>query len=302
MQIEYHLFDVFTDTQFTGNPLAVVNKADLLNSEMMQKIACEFALSETVFISQPISKLSTAKVRIFTPRQELPFAGHPTVGAAVFLGLMQRASAIRLEEKIGEIICVMDKLGKKLGEAHFTIPKLPEEMGQAPDKADIAQTLGLSVEQIGCEVFEPARYSAGLEFMLVPVRDRAALGSIRLDPKNWQNVYGTGHGASVYAFTLNNQKGAADFSARMFELNLPGNEDAATGSAAAALIGLIADNIKQRDGQYKYTLEQGADMGRPSQIDMQISIREGKLVRGGIGGKAILVGQGVLDLDWVPTL
>lgn len=302
MQINYHLLDVFTDTQFGGNPLAVVTKADLLSSEIMQMIAREFALSETVFISQPVTKRNSAKIRIFTPTNELPFAGHPTIGTAVLLGLTQRATAIRLEEKIGVITCVMDKLGKKLGAANFSVPHLPEEVGPAPDKAAIAKTLGLSPEQIGCTVFEPARYSAGLEYMLVPVQDRKALSSIKLERRGWTDVYGTGDGANVYAFTLNNDKSGPDFLARMFDLTLPGAEDSATGSAVAALIGLVAKNIQQETGQYNYNVEQGVDMGRPSLIKMQVSKRDGQLTHGGIGGKAILVGQGVMDLDWVPTL
>ena len=294
MQINYHLLDVFTDTQFEGNPLAVVSKADLLNGEIMQKIAAEFGLSETVFICQPLAKRNSAKVRIFTPYGELPFAGHPTVGTAVFLGLTQRATAIRLEEELGVITCVMDKLGKRLGEAHFTIPQLPKETGPAPDKTAIAQTLGLSVEQIGCAVFEPARFSAGLEFVLVPVKDVAALGAIRLERQNWAATYGTGHGANVYAFTINNDPKGPDFSARMF--NPEGGEDPATGSAAAAFIGLLARNLMPETLQYKYMLEQGVDMGRPSIIHIQVGKRDGELVHAGIGGKAIIVGNGVLDL------
>ncbi len=119
MLINYHILDVFTDRQFEGNPLAIVTKADLLKTEMMQKIAREFGLSETVFVSQPIARRNSAKVRIFTPHNELPFAGHPTVGTAVLLGLTQRATAIRLEEEIGVITCVMDKLGKRLGGSAF---------------------------------------------------------------------------------------------------------------------------------------------------------------------------------------
>ncbi len=300
MQLNYHLLDVFTDTQFTGNPLAIVTKADLLNTEIMQRIAREFALSETVFVSQPITQRNTAKIRIFTPYQELSFAGHPTIGTAVLLGLTQRSTAIRLEEGIGVITCVMDKLGKKLGQAHFSIPQLPEETGAAPDSGAIAKTLGLSEEQIGCDVFEPARFSSGLEFTLVPVRDHAALASIKLERRGWADTYGEGHRANVFGFTINNDRVGADFSARMFDPKA--GEDPATGSAAAALIGLLAKNLKAETVQHNYTLEQGVEMGRPSLINIQLGKRDGQLVHGGIGGKAVLMGQGILDLDWTPSL
>jgi trans-2,3-dihydro-3-hydroxyanthranilate isomerase len=103
MKLNYLLLDVFTRERLKGNPLAVVLKADGLLDGEMQAIAREFNLSETVFIQKPHAERNTASVRIFTPTVELPFAGHPTVGAAVVLGLQNKVSAVRLEEQIGLI-------------------------------------------------------------------------------------------------------------------------------------------------------------------------------------------------------
>ena len=295
MLLNYHLLDAFTDQQMAGNPLAVVMKADQLSDELMQKIAREFALSETVFLSEPIAGHNMAAMRIFTPNSELPFAGHPTIGTAVLLGLTRRATAIRLEEKIGVVTCIMDKISKRVGEAFFKIPRLPEEVGGVPTNAEIAKTLGLQEHQIGAGDFQPMKFSAGLAYVLVPVIDQQALSSVLLERRGWADVYGADD-AAVYVFTPNTGKRDVDFSSRMFDLTLPGIEDPATGSAVAALIGLVARHITHPTGQTNYIVEQGVDMGRPSIIKMQIGLNDGFLVHGGIGGAAVMVGSGTLDI------
>src|SRR5579871_3122172 len=112
MKLDYLLIDVFTRERLRGNPLAVVLKADGLLDDQMQHIAAEFNLSETVFLTKPKAERHTAGMRIFTPSVELPFAGHPTVGAAVALGLEHKTSAIRVEEKIGVITCIIERIDK----------------------------------------------------------------------------------------------------------------------------------------------------------------------------------------------
>ena len=296
MLLNYHLLDVFTDTQMEGNPLAVVMKSDHLSDELMQKIAREFALSETAFLSDPKAGRNTAGVRIFTPQTELPFAGHPTIGTAVLLGLTLRASAIRLEEKIGDVTCVMDKISKRIGEAFFKLPLLPTQVGEAPSNAKIASSLGLDETQIGFGEYQPAVYSSGVEYVLVPVADQNALDQILLERRGWADIYGYDD-VAVYAFTPDQSNSEIDLCARMFDLTLPGIEDPATGSAAAALIGLLAKHSPAGTGQKNYILEQGVAMGRPSLIQLQVGMSDGVLIHAGIGGKAVLVGSGTLDLD-----
>ncbi|HET8726511.1 MAG TPA: PhzF family phenazine biosynthesis isomerase, partial [Alphaproteobacteria bacterium] len=150
MRLSYQLLDVFTGEPLKGNPLAVVHKADALLDDQMQAVAREFNLSETAFICKPSSERQAANVRIFTPAIELPFAGHPTIGAAVALGLMSRASAVRLEEHIGVITCVFDKVDRHTGHVRFALPRLPEPAGNAPTKLAIAGTLGIDPDEIGC--------------------------------------------------------------------------------------------------------------------------------------------------------
>ncbi|MCF6326111.1 MAG: PhzF family phenazine biosynthesis protein [Devosiaceae bacterium] len=301
MQLNYHIMDVFTENQMQGNPLAVVLKADHLKTWMMQKIANEFYLSETIFLSEPKAGRNTAEVRIFTPETELPFAGHPLIGAAVLLGLTNRYSAIRLEAQIGVVTCVMDRINRRCGQARFKLAQLPKKVREAPDRDKIAHTLGLKPEQISFGDFVPSCYSAGVEYVLVPVENGDALSSINLEKRKWSETYGADD-VAVYAFCASENNSETDFCARMFDLALPRIEDPATGSAAAALIGLIADTTNKQSMQSSYFVEQGVDMGRASLIEMQVRKENGILIHAGIGGKAVLVGEGVLDLEWHDTV
>lgn len=294
MKLNYVLLDVFTTERLKGNPLAVVLKADGLLDDQMQAIAAEFNLSETVFIQKAQSERHAAAVRIFTPAVELPFAGHPTVGAAVVLGLQNRSTAVRLEEQVGVITCVIERVDKDTGLARFALPRLPEEIGQAPAADAIAATLGLDPDEIGCGPYQPAVFSAGVPYYLVPVRDAAVLKRIRLERRGWDETYPLGRG-SIYVFTLTPTERGNDFAARMFAPGMGLGEDPATGSAAAALIGLVARHTD--GGQHEFRLRQGHEMGRPSLITMQLRKDDDKLTHGGIGGHAVIVGEGTLNLD-----
>ncbi len=294
MKLDYLLLDVFTRERLKGNPLAVVMKGDGLLDNQMQAIAREFNLSETVFICRPQQERHTAAVRIFTPAVELPFAGHPTVGAAVALGLQTRASVIRLEEQVGVITCVVERIDRQIGQARFALPVLPEQVGNVPSAIAIAATLGLDSDDIGCGELKPALFSAGNPFYLIPVRDASVLRRLRLERRGWDEVYPFGRG-SIYVFTRTPEEPDFDLAARMFAPGMGLGEDPATGSAAAALIGLLARSAGP--GQSELRLRQGHEMGRPSTIHLQLRLEDDKLTHAGIGGDAVVVGQGTLHLD-----
>ncbi|MBI4920565.1 MAG: PhzF family phenazine biosynthesis protein [Devosia nanyangense] len=294
MKLDYILMDVFTTERLSGNPLAVVMKADGLLDDQMQAIAGEFNLSETVFITRPKTERHSAAVRIFTPTVELPFAGHPTVGAAVALGLELRTTAIRLEEAVGVITCVIEKTDRRTGYARFALPHLPAVAGQPPDRLQTALALGLDPDEIGCGLYQPAVFSAGVIYYLVPVRNAAALRQAKPQQRAWTEVFPLGHSA-VYVYTETPDEDGIDFAARMFGPGLSLGEDPATGGAAAALIGELAPHAP--DGQTEYVLRQGVEMGRPSRIMVQIRKHGDTLMHGGIGGHAVIVGQGSLDLE-----
>jgi trans-2,3-dihydro-3-hydroxyanthranilate isomerase len=293
MKLDYTLLDVFTTERLSGNPLAVVTKADGLHDDQMQRIAAEFNLSETVFIKRPQAERHTAAVRIFTPEVELPFAGHPTVGAAVVLGLESKMTAIRLEEQIGVITCVIERIDRRTGNARFALPHLPIEAGKAPDKLRAAAALGIEPEDIGFAMHQPSVYSAGVAFYLIPVRGPSVLRQVKPDRRGWSEIFPLGHN-SVYVYCETPDEHENDYAARMFAPGMGLGEDPATGAAAAALIGQLAADAP--GGQTEYRLRQGHEMGRPSLITMQIRKDGDTLTHGGIGGSAVIVGQGSLDL------
>lgn len=294
MKLNYLLLDVFTRERLKGNQLAVVCKADGLLDDEMQAIAREFNLSETVFILKPHAERNTASVRIFTPHTELPFAGHPTVGAAVVLGLQNKVSAVRLEEKVGLITALFEKIDKRSGEARFALPRLPSRIAPLPDRLGIAQALGIDVEDIGCDVYQPAVFSAGVTFHLVPVRNAEVLRSVKVNTGLWDTVFSHDHN-SAYVFTLTPEEPDNDLAARMFGMDV--GEDPGTGSAAAALIGLLAEHAVLGTGQADFVLRQGHEMGRPCRITIQLRKDNDILIHGGIGGHAVIVAEGVLDLE-----
>ena len=294
MTLKYLLLDVFTRQRLQGNQLAVVQKADGLSDAEMQAIAREFNLSETVFLTKPQSESNVSGVRIFTPYQELPFAGHPTVGAAVVLGLQHERNAVRMEEKIGLVTALFEKADKRSGEARFALPKLPVKVADLTNKLAVAQALGIEVEEIGCDVYAPAVYTAGVTFHLIPVRDAGVLERVKPNQGMFDAVFSHDH-HSAYVFTLTPDEPENDIAARMFGMDI--GEDPGTGSAAAALIGLLSDKSDIGTGQADFTLRQGKEMGRLCRISLQLRRENEVLVHGAIGGHAVIVGEGELDLD-----
>jgi trans-2,3-dihydro-3-hydroxyanthranilate isomerase len=294
MRLDYLLVDVFTREPLKGNQLAVVTHADGLLDGEMQAIAREFNLSETIFILKPQAERNTARVRIFTPDIEMPFAGHPTIGAAVVLGLQNKVSAVRLEEEIGLITALFEKLDKRSGEARLALPVLPERVGKPGSRSDIALALGIDAGDIGCGGYQPDVFSAGNIFHLVPVRDARVLARIEKNEGAWRAAFPHGR-HSAYIFTQTSDENGVDLAARKFTPGMP--EDPGTGSAAAALIGLLSEHAGFASGQADYVLRQGHEMGRPCRITIQLRKENDVLTHGGIGGHAIIVGQGVLDLE-----
>lgn len=293
VHLDYLLLDVFTQDRFAGNQLAVVPHADGLRAGQMQAIANELNLSETIFLLKPESDLNTAKVRIFTAQTELPFAGHPTIGASVALAVRSKASIVRLEEEVGVVTAAVERTGHNRGQARFILPKLPERVGDTGSLAKIALALGIERDEIGCGSLHPAVYSAGSVFHLVPVRDKDVLGRISFNDGAWREAFPVGRN-SAYIFTRVSDEPGVHLAARMLT---PGHsEDPGTGSAAAALIGLLAEDSGFGTVQAEQVVRQGYEIGRPCQITLQYRGNGEKLVHGAIGGHAVIVGEGRLDL------
>lgn len=300
MPLEYHILDVFTDELYAGNPLAVVLDADGMDAARCQAIAREFNLSETVFVSAPRDPVNTARLRIFTPSRELPFAGHPTVGTAALLavlrapGMLARQDlSVVLEETVGIVQCIVRRARGKL-RASFTLPHLPEFVGEAPDPVALAAALSLDPDQIGAGRHRPSVFSAGVPFVLVPVMSQAAIAQVSPNMAAWQKTFRAPVPESVFVYCRETVTADAAFHARMFAPGFGMTEDPATGSAAAAFVGATVAFDGYGDGDHTLVIEQGYEMGRPSLITLGIDMDAGALKDASVGGGVVMVAQGRL--------
>jgi trans-2,3-dihydro-3-hydroxyanthranilate isomerase len=296
MRRRFVTLDVFTDRRFAGNPLAVVLEPEGLETAAMQSIAREFNLSETVFVQPPENKAHRAKLRIFTPGRELPFAGHPTVGTAVLLGTLDGGTSERefvLEENIGPVPCRVTPAAGS-GRATFDIPRLPAEDGKAADNATLAAALSISPADIGFGKFAPQRWSAGNPFAIVPVSGLAVMARCRPDMTHFEKAFGGGFAAPFVVCGETSEPGH-DFHARMFAPGVGVAEDPATGSAAAAFAGYLAAHGNYKDGEHLLRIEQGYEMGRPSLMELTLKISGGRLTGASIGGGAVVVTEGTIE-------
>jgi trans-2,3-dihydro-3-hydroxyanthranilate isomerase len=297
MKLKFATLDVFTSTRFAGNPLAVVFDADGIDDARMQAVAREFSHPETVFVLKPEAAGSTARARIFTPAVEMPFAGHPTVGTALALALRRGVgSDLVLEEKIGLLKCHVDAEGSDHGRASFFLPVLPSDAGAAASNEVIAAALGLGVADIGFDGHQPSKWSAGNPFTFVPVRSIDAVRRCRIDDARWDAAFESGGRTFPFVFSKETEEKAHEFHARMFAPRAGVREDPATGSAAAAFAGFCAGSLSLGDGTHRFVIEQGFEMGRPSLIELGVTIQGGALASGTVGGPAIIVTEGMIEV------
>ncbi|RYG91737.1 PhzF family phenazine biosynthesis protein [Loktanella sp. IMCC34160] len=253
---EFFVYDVFTDAPFGGNQLAVIPDATALPEDKLQKIAREFNFSETVFLYPSHAAEHTARLRIFTPTMEVPFAGHPTIGAAVALSDLGKGPEMILELGIGPL-----PAHAKDGAAEFSVPAKLEDFGQ-PDPDLVAACLGLPAAAVDCTVHAPIQCSLGLPFTFVRLDSRDSLSAclpVTDAFREGARRFPTPLDFAIYAYVRDGDR----VDARMFAPldNIP--EDPATGSAAATLTALLA-RIGKAD--QTLTIHQGMDMGRPSVI------------------------------------
>jgi trans-2,3-dihydro-3-hydroxyanthranilate isomerase len=303
MRLDYHVLDVFTETRFGGNPLAVVLAADDLDGARMQTIAREFNLSETVFVLRPQNQAHTARVRIFTPAAELPFAGHPTVGTAVLLAEVRNASLaalgdalIVLEVPIGILRVGVRMRAGEVPFAEFDAPKPPEETGTLPSVDRLAGALSLIPAEIGFENHRPAKFAAGNTVAFVPVASLEAIAKARVAAHHWDQAM-KGQGLlGAFLYCRQTVHTTSSFHARFFGPDFGVPEDPATGSAAVGFAGVIHRFDAPPDGLHKRIIEQGYEMGRPSAITLSLQIEGGKLDTVRIGGHAVRVAEGKIEV------
>jgi trans-2,3-dihydro-3-hydroxyanthranilate isomerase len=267
--MDYVVYDVFTDTRFGGNQLAVFPDATCLPEDQLQAIAREFNFSEVTFVYPAADPANTARVRIFTPTVEVPFAGHPTIGTAIALHDLGGPAKMVLELGVGPIPCTVGPNG-----AAFTTP-VPLQIIAHPPVGLVAACLGLPEAAINCATHSPIQASLGLAFVLVELADRAALAlaSPVIDPlRGAAKAYPAGLDFAIFCYVRQGER----VDARMFAPldNMP--EDPATGSASATLTAYLAS---LQGGPLGLSIAQGDDMGRPSRIKTSVG-PNGVTVRG----------------------
>jgi len=295
MARKYYTLDVFTDDVLTGNPLAVVLDCEGLDGVMMQRIAAEFNLSETVFVLPPEDQNHMASIRIFVPKRELPFAGHPTVGTAVLLSQLNhlaQGAELVLEEKVGPVSCIVSG-----NQAQFTLPQLPIRTEVGHDASMMALALGLNETDLGIDGHSYAVCDAGLDFPMFPISGLKAMQDMELNPSRLtehQTKFGLQDKIVVYTKECVNA--GSHYHMRMFSPAFGIPEDPATGSAAAGLAAQIMACDKPEEGEHNFIIEQGFEMGRPSIIELGMNVKDGVLVSGTIGGSAVIVSEGILKI------
>jgi len=305
----YHFlqFDVFTDRSFCGNPLAVFPEADEIDSDVMMKIAREMNLSETVFVLKPKSDDVLRRLRIFTPMREIPFAGHPIVGTwtclaqegvvplpdggngwqRIFHEVGIGVLPVDIEFKDGRPVQVVMTQGKF---------EILDEIDEAHEQAEVARALGLAREDLD-ESLPIQVITTGLSCLAVPIRSLADLRDVHVNTSLLADIYTRHGGTGCHAFTRETlEVGASRAHARFFAPadNIP--EDPATGSACGALGGYLvhhdALSLEPEDGRYKFVIEQGDFIHRPSRINLDVKGEAGRVEEVKVGGPAVLVARG----------
>jgi trans-2,3-dihydro-3-hydroxyanthranilate isomerase len=301
MRLQFETVDVFTSEQFSGNPLAVVLNAEGLTTAQMQAIAAEFNLSETTFVLPPQDPAHTAEVRIFTPKSEMPFAGHPNVGTAYVLaragesyGRAIKGDHVIFEEKAGLVPIEILREGASVTGARLASPQ-PLSIGAEIPAELIAAACGIDRSEIETVHHNPVIASCGAAFILAELKSTDALKRAIANTDVFRNEVAQHPVTSILIYTQVDEP-IIDIRARMFapQHNIP--EDPATGSANVALIGLLAKLRREPDLSLAKTIMQGFEMGRPSLLHATADKRNNVVTATTIGGRCVPVMKGEIEL------
>jgi len=295
MKYTFHIVDVFSSTPFGGNQLAVLPDAAGISSEGMQKIAREFNFGETTFVLPKNDSANTFRVRIFTPRVELDFAGHPSVGTACALVMKQhvRLSApvrLILEENVGAVTV---EVTQRNGVFHGTLTlsgKIETPTG-APSPAEVAAVLSVEPAEVNQVFF--AGVGGGLCFAQLnsnEVVDRAAMNRAA-----WTATLSRAWSPHIFFFAGDLRDGGKLY-ARMFAPALGIEEDSATGAACAALVGTMASKHDFGGTAYRLSIQQGVSMGRRSEIEAEARKSGSVVTSVSVGGAAAYIASGEIEV------
>ncbi len=299
-RLSYVTVDVFTDSPFGGNPLAVVFGGETLSGSQMQTLAREFNLSETVFVLPAEKPGGAARLRIFTPAVELPFAGHPTVGTAYVLAARgavdhdASTSTLTLEENIGDIEVRVSCQDGAVIACQLTAAQAPEARQVELGPETIAEVLSLEGDAVRTDDLAPVATSAGFPFLYVPLVDRAEVARASLDWQAWETHLRGSWADNVFLFAMDGAD--TDVHARMFGPSVGGPEDPATGAAATGLAGVLGAADPRVDGTLEWSVAQGVEMGRPSRMNIEADKVDGRVVRVRVGGASVPISEGTVTI------
>ena len=301
MDLPFSTLDVFTDHTFGGNPLGVFPDAVHLSSSLMQRVAREMNLSESVFLGPPESDEGAARVRIFTPGIEVPFAGHPTVGSAIYLAALlpdpptDGIVTLVLDENVGPVpVDVRFEDGVPVF-ARFTTALLPEHRPSPVPDAELARMVGLDASDIHPEL-RPEMVSCGLPYYVVPLASLDAIRRAVLDTALWQRLVAPLWADHVYLLCPEADGDGVDVRVRMFAPAAGVPEDPATGSAAAVLGGYLSKADGCEAGGLRWTVEQGIAIGRPALLHVEADRAGGATSAVRVGGSAVFVSRGIMSV------
>ena len=302
MKLEFATVDVFTDRPFGGNPLAVVTDAQGLSAAQMQAIAAEFNLAETTFVLPPRDAAHTAEVRIFTPKAELPFAGHPNVGTGFVLaragqsyGRPVAGDRLVFAEKAGLVPIDLTREAGLVVAARLAAPQ-PLTLGEEIATQIVADCCGLAVDQIETRSHRPVIASCGVGFVFAEVTSRAALAQAAVRTDVLARHLPMERAIGIHLYVAAREQGV-EIQSRMFAPLFGVPEDPATGSANVALIGLLAQLRPEPDLVLSRVIGQGFDMGRPSILNALAEKKAGTVSATYIGGRCVPMLKGTIDLD-----
>jgi trans-2,3-dihydro-3-hydroxyanthranilate isomerase len=301
MKLNFVTVDVFTSTQFAGNPLGVVLNAEGLSGGQMQAIAAEFNLAETTFVLPPKDPANTAEVRIFTPRYEMPFAGHPNVGTAFALaragtsyGRAVARDAVTFEEKAGIVPISLLRDGDTVTGARLASPQGLTLGAEIPAEL-IASACSLSVDDIETANHPPIIASCGAPFVVAELKGRSRLIAAAARSEVFLRDISKLPVTSIFIYTRVAESGL-DIRARMFAPHHGIAEDPATGSANVALVGLLAKLRPEPDLRISRTIAQGVEMGRPSLLQADAEKKDGTVTATYVGGRCVPVMSGTIEI------
>jgi trans-2,3-dihydro-3-hydroxyanthranilate isomerase len=293
MERRFYTLDVFTTTRFEGNPLAVITDGDGLSSDAMLAVAREMNLSETVFVQKPTEDQALARLRIFTTREELKLAGHPVIGTWFLLAELgvvpAQEGGVHVLQQTGAGVLPVEIRFKDGRPQRVTMTQKDAAFRPAKlNKKALASALGLSPKDFDPKL-EPEYVSTGIFNLIIPLRNRAALGKIVMNMVELRKVLGK-NGTMAYCFT-GSDNGKA-FSRGMLPWEL--YEDAATGSAAGALGAYLVKHGRLSPA-HTLNILQGEEMGRPSQIEVEVT-QSGKKLVPRVSGAAVRVFEGTIQI------